>query len=129
MIYHLEDVRPYADLTEEILGLIARGTVQALISTIVVAELLVKPFESGDSERIGSCERFLLSLPNVEFVAPDYAVAREAARIRAKHRLRTPDAIFLATASVREAALVTNDRALKRIRPAPCPVVILDDFV
>lgn len=95
----------------------------------MVAELLVKPFESGEAERVGLCERFLLSLPDVEFVAPDFLIAREAARIRAQHRIRTPGAIFLATALVQEAALISNDRALKRLRPKPARIVILSDFV
>jgi predicted nucleic acid-binding protein len=84
------------------------------VSTIAVAELLVKPFETADVTRVELCERFLLSLPNSEFVAPDDIIAREAARMRARHHVRTPDAIFLVTALVREAVFVSNDRALMR---------------
>lgn len=129
LIYHLEDIRPYSELTEEIFGLIADGKVQALLPTIAVAELLVKPFQSGDAERVESCERFVLSLPHTEFVALDYRIAREAARLRAAHHIRTPDALFLATAAVQEAGLISNDRALKRLRPKPAPLLILDDFI
>ncbi len=129
LIYHLEDIKPYSELTEEIFGTIAGGTVQAILSTITVAELLVKPFQSGDVERVELCERFLLSFPHADLAAPDDRIAREAARIRATYRVRTPDAIFLATALVHEAPLISNDHALKRLWPKPAPILILDDFV
>lgn len=128
LIYHLEDIRPYSELTEEIFGLIAEGKVRAVLSTLTVAELLVKPFQSGEPERLELCERFLLTLPNAQFVPPDYAIAREAARLRAEHRIPTPDAIFLATAAIQQAAFISNDRALKRLRPKPAPILVLDDF-
>lgn len=128
LIYHLEDIRPYADLTEVLFGSIAMGKVEALLSTVTVTELLVKPFESGELERVDLCERFLLSLPHARWVGVDYRIAREAARLRAEHRLRTPDAILLATAVAEQAALLSNDRALKRLRPKPVPVLILDDY-
>ncbi len=120
---------PYAELTEEILGAIAEGAVRAVISTVAVAELLVKPFESGDAERVELCERFLLSFGSSALAPVDYAVSREAARLRAAYSIRTPDAIFLATARLHEAAFISNDRALERLRPKPVPLLILDDFV
>jgi prevent-host-death family protein len=47
----------------------------------------------------------------------DVEVAVEAARIRAAYRLRLPDAIEVATAiRAGAAALVTHDRALRRVR-------------
>lgn len=109
--------------------MIATAEVQCLLSTITVAELLVKPFQSGQAERVELCERFLLSLPETEFVSPDYVIARDAARIRAEYHVRTPDAILLATALTRESAFLSNDRALKRLRLKTPQIVILDDFV
>ena len=47
----------------------------------------------------------------------DVEVAVEAARIRAAYRVRLPDAIRVATAiRAGAAALVTHDRALRRVR-------------
>ena len=120
---------PYADLTEEVFGAIAGGEVRMVVSAVAVAELLVKPFQSPDPETAELCERFLLSFGSAAIAPVDYAVAREAARIRAAHGVRMPDAILLATARLHEATFITNDRALERLRPKAVPLLILDDFV
>ena len=80
------------------------------ISSLTVTETLVRPFERAETGALGTVEAFLRQFPNLEIVPVDYAVAREAARVRARTRLPTPDAIILATAIVHGAgALVGND--------------------
>ena len=55
-------------------------------------------------------------------------VARQAAQLRARYRLRPVDAIQVATALVyRATAFVTNDATLARLAPA-LDVVLLDDL-
>jgi predicted nucleic acid-binding protein len=57
--------------------------------------------------------RILLSATHVTTVSVTDAIAEEAAQLRARHGLRTPDAIQLATASRHEAsAFLTNDTGL-----------------
>lgn len=55
-------------------------------------------------------------------------VAEEAARLRARHNLRTPDAIQLATA-IRSGAssFLTNDRHLPKL--APLNLLLLDQLM
>ena len=54
--------------------------------------------------------------PHLEWVAPDLAIADTAARIRAHHRLRTPDALQVATAiRCGASALLTNDSDIVRV--------------
>ena len=49
-------------------------------------------------------------------MAPDLAIADTAARLRAEHGLRTPDALQAATAIRRGAtAFLTNDAGLVRV--------------
>jgi predicted nucleic acid-binding protein len=58
----------------------------------------------------------LLTYPNLEWIAPDLEIANLAARLRAKYKLETPDAIHAATAILRGAtAFVTNDSSFERI--------------
>ena len=92
LIYHLEDLEPYANLTENIFAAVAEGFLSAALSTVSVTELLVQPFAAGQQDRIVAFECFLFSLPNMELKSPDYPIAREAARLRSKYKLRTPDA-------------------------------------
>ena len=130
VIYHLEDVEPYSDLTEAIFTAMARRSLTAILSTISVTELLVKPFAERQSDRVAQFETFIHSLPNAVLVPPDYAIAKEAARLRGEHGLRTPDALLLATALVEKAeAFLTNDRRLQKLKIPGLGVVMLSDYV
>lgn len=131
LIYHLEGLAPYASLTETVFSLLAKGTFTAVISTISITELLVKPFVEGNETAITACERFLQGLPHTTIVAPHSAIAREAARLRAYYGLRTPDALLLSTAVVEKAkAFLTNDAELKRAhRKEGLAILLLEDYL
>jgi predicted nucleic acid-binding protein len=130
LIYHLEDVEPYSDLTEIAFSAVASGVSSAVLSTISVTELLVKPIAEGREDAVKGFERFVVSLPNTTIVPPDFQIAKEAARLRANYRIRTPDALLLATARIHKAgAFLTNDDKLKRIEAEGIAVVVLDDYV
>lgn len=130
LIYHLEDVLPYADLTEELFALIGHGKIEAVLSVVTVAELLVGPFTQGQAAQVAGFEHFLQALPNTKVVPVSYEIARESARLRACYRLRTPDALLAATAlAARAGGFVTNDAQLRRIEPEGIKVVVLKDFI
>ncbi|MCX8103056.1 MAG: PIN domain-containing protein [Candidatus Bipolaricaulota bacterium] len=130
LIYHLEGLAPYADLTETVFSLLAKGELAAVISTISITELLIKPFAASNETAIMACERFFQGLPHTSIIAPGSAIAREAARLRAHYGLRTPDALLLGTALVENAkAFLTNDADLKRVRKESIAIVILEDYL
>ncbi len=130
LIYHLEDLEPYANLTENIFARVAEGSLSAVLSTVSVTELLVQPFTAGQKDRIAAFERFLFSLPNTELKSPDYPIAKEAARLRSKYRIRTPDALLIATSMNEKAdAFITNDASLRALRAEGVTVLVLADFV
>jgi predicted nucleic acid-binding protein len=130
LIYHLEDIPPYADLTEALFAAVSDGSLGAVISTVSVTELFVRPFSENRFDRVSALERFLFSLPNIDLVAPDYTISREAARLRAQYGIRTPDAMILATSLKEKAeALVTNDARLKRIKEEGLEILLLEDFI
>ena len=55
-------------------------------------------------------DAFLLHFPNLTVSTIDYAIAREAARLRARTSLKTPDALIIATAlSAGIPIVVAND--------------------
>ncbi|MBI4482041.1 MAG: PIN domain-containing protein [Acidobacteria bacterium] len=130
LIYHLEDMGPYSDLVEAAFGAIAEGRPTAVLSTISVAELLVRPFADGQKDRVAAFERFVFSFPNLSLIPPGYPTAKEAARLRAKYAIRTPDALLIATVLGEEAeAFLTNDARLRRLKAEGIAVVVLDDYV
>lgn len=130
LIYHLEDVRPYAELTEAAFAAIAEGSPAAILSTISVTELFVQPLTEERGDRVLACERFVLSLPNTTLIAPSYPIAKEAARLRAAYGIRTPDALLVATTLAEQGeAFITNDRGLRRLKGEALTVVVLDEYV
>jgi predicted nucleic acid-binding protein len=130
LIYHLEDIAPYADLTEIVFASIAEGSLRAVLSTISVTELLVQPFAKGQQDRIATFEQFLLSLPNTDLIPPNYPITKEAARLRAKYLIRTPDALLISTALNEKAeAFLTNDSHLRDLKGEGIAILILDDFI
>lgn len=91
----------------------SRGELAIAISTVTVAEVLVGPLQAGQETLARRYEKALLAF---EVVALDAALAVQAARLRARYRLKLPDAIQLATAlEIGAAALVTHDRDYARV--------------
>lgn len=95
----------------------AEGDIGIVISAITLAEVLSGPLAAGNEVL---AEQYRLALTegngwNVHPVTDTLAVT--AARVRAKYRLRLPDAIQLATAIEAGAyALITHDRDFRRAR-------------
>jgi predicted nucleic acid-binding protein len=92
-------------------GLIGTGRNAGRLSTVTVAEILVRPFRAGASP-VARVEAFLRHFGEIRLIDVDYEVAREAARIRALTNLRMPDALIVASAVVSGGdIIVTNDEA------------------
>ena len=109
----------------------ATGRNPVAVSAVTVAELLVRPFRRGSSA-VATAEGFLRHFGDLRTVDVTYAVAREAARIRAATDLPMPDALIVASAVVTDAdVLVTNDRAWPRRLGVVLPslsLVVLSDL-
>jgi predicted nucleic acid-binding protein len=93
----------------------------AALSMITVTETLVRPFER-EPAALATAETFLRHFGPMRLVDVTYEIAREAARIRAESKLRTPDALVLATALVSGATIVvTNDMGWRAATPTVMP--------
>ena len=85
-------------------------------STLTMTELLVLPYRNGDEVRVNHFFGLLSTFPNLDWVAPDLAIADEAARIRGVHLLKTPDALQAATAVRSHATgFITNDPDFRKV--------------
>ena len=92
----------------------AAGELSLAVTTITIAEVLTGPLGAGEEALAKRYRAVLESWQVVELTAD---IAETAARLRAKLRLKLPDAIQLASAlSVNADALVTHDRDLARVR-------------
>lgn len=83
-------------------------------SELTRLECLVKPYREANDKLINAFTRFFDKDVH-RFVALDRAVLDRAARLRARYRFKTPDAIHLAAAIQGGCdAFVTNDHRLDR---------------
>jgi predicted nucleic acid-binding protein len=96
-------------------------------STVTLLEVLVQPIRNGN-EVLAREYRAILRSSSALTVAPvSSEIAEEAARLRAKFNLRTPDSVQLATAVISRAdAFLTNDAHLAKFRLPGLEVLVLD---
>jgi predicted nucleic acid-binding protein len=116
-IYQLEANARYLPLTDTIFSWLERPDSKAVTSTITMTELLVRPYRDSDDKRVDEFYGLLSTYPNLDWIAPNLEIADAAARLRALHGLRTPDALQAATAEHSGAAgLITNDAVFERVQ-------------
>lgn len=127
-IYQLDAHPRYSVLTQAIFAWVEQPGHLAVTSTLTMTELLVAPYAEEGDEGVDEYYAALSFHANLLWVPPDLAIADLAARFRADHRLRTPDAILAATAAHQGAAgLITNDPAFQRV--SAFETALLDAFL
>lgn len=108
LIYFLEDHKTFKRLYAPLFQAEADGLLEFAISVIAVAEVMAGPLRAGNE---ALANRYRRALSAWEIITLDVELAALAARLRASHKLKLPDAIHAATAiSTGSAALITHDR-------------------
>ncbi|HEV3050185.1 MAG TPA: PIN domain-containing protein, partial [Longimicrobium sp.] len=130
IVYYLERNPRYFDAAAEWMERVNDGRLTAAASVLLLAEVLVPAYRARNPAAARQARAALERVPNLELVEVTAGVSDVAARLRAEHNLRTPDALHVATA-LREGAgwLVTNDRRLQRVEAEGVRVWLFDDHV
>ncbi|MGC2660374.1 MAG: PIN domain-containing protein [Bryobacteraceae bacterium] len=116
-IYQLEANPRYVELTNHVFSWLEQADHSAVSSTITMTELLVHPYRNSDDRQVDEFYTLLSTFPNLAWVPTGLAIADTAAKVRAVHRLRTPDALQAATAIQSQATgLITNDGVFERVK-------------
>ena len=116
-IYQLEANGRYLPFTDAVFAWLERPGHSAVTSAITMTELLVQPYRDGNDRMVDEFYGLLTTYPNLEWVATSLEIADAAARMRAQHRLRTPDALQAASAAHAQATgFVTNDPVFERVK-------------
>lgn len=116
LIYFLERHPQYYQVAKNIFNQIESGQISAICSTLVFTELLVPAFRVKKNVQAKKVVHVLENFPNLKIVPMTIDISITAARLRATHGLRTPDAIHAATAMESKATgIITNDNELKKI--------------
>lgn len=113
LIYFVEHHPDYYKSVQPFFAALDNGGLKALTSAVTVAEALVHPLRHGRADLVEVYdELFANYLPAVPVTTE---IARLAAKLRAEHNFRTPDALELATAVIHQADFfLTNDTRLAR---------------
>lgn len=115
-IYHLEENHKYLPFTNILFEMIENGAIKGITSTITIMEILVKPKKEENDRAIQEYKFILQTFPNLKIKPIDFHTAEKAAELRAKYKIKPPDALQLGAALVENAnAFVTNDEKLKQI--------------
>ncbi len=127
-IYHVEASTTYGNCVASIFSWLEGPGAQAVTSTVTMVELLVHPYRAADLDRVNQFYALLSTYPHLEWIPPTLPLADQAARLRATHGLKAPDAIQAATALGANAlGFISNDPAFKRVRDLD--VLLVDDLL
>ena len=113
LIYFIEENPTYLDTLHLFFAAMDRGEFKVVTSIVTLLEVLVHPFRHGDTKLAQQYRDILLNADGLTTIFLTQDIAEEAARLRAVHNIRTPDAIQMA-AAIQEGAsfLLTNDAGL-----------------
>ncbi len=124
LVYYLDqpDTARGRWLEEQVFRPAVGGRLDLALSTVALAELLVRPYADGQPRRAVALRRALETLPGLTVVPLTADIAAVAAQFRAMSGLPLPDAVIAATARQGSATLLTND---SRLTAADLPVAML----
>lgn len=115
-IYFLEEHPVFLPIVEPLFEAIDAGRLRAVTSTLTLLETLVIPYRAGNIALAAQYEALLVRSRHLSLVDIDRPLLRAAAALRARHAIKTPDALQVAAAlSAGCRSFVTNDRKLPTI--------------
>ncbi len=127
IIYSVEKHADYLALMQPVWEASQAGQIIVVTSELTLLETLVAPLRDADTQLIAAYEQ-LLTKTEVRMLPITTQVLREAANLRARFNLKTPDAIHAATALIHGCDLfVTNDPIFRRVPDVK--VEILKDLI
>ena len=115
-IYLIEEHPDFLPVVVRLFEETARGKRDLVTSAVTLLEVLVVPYRAGDLALAERYEALLTRSRGLRLVELDRAQLRAAAQLRARYRVRTPDALQLAAGLSHGCeAFLTNDRELPEI--------------
>lgn len=113
-VYYLDGTSTHFGLMRELFVLAAQRTLQLELAGITMLELLVKPFQTGDRRHLEIVMKLAKRQLGVRTMPVTERVLVTAAQVKAATRLKTPDALVVASAALSGcAAVISNDRGFE----------------
>jgi len=128
LIYFIEGHPEFGSLVRVVFERAEAGELELFTSTLTLTEVLSHPLEKQADEIAKAYKTILLESPHLHVFDVDVRIAETAAELRARYRLKTPDAIQIAVAIQAGCeAFLTNDKSHKRVQEVR--VLFLGDFL
>ena len=126
-IYFIERDQKHLPVLREVFRRIDAGAIQGYSSVITLTEVLTKPRAAGDVTMERAYAELLTGSRNFTLLSIDSRVASNAADLRARYGLRTPDALQVAAGlNAGCQALLTNDSRFRRV--SELTIFVLDEL-
>jgi predicted nucleic acid-binding protein len=126
-IYYVENHPVYSSKVDKIFEFAEDNNIKIISSIITLTEVLTKPIQLSDTLLEKDYRDLLTDSDEVELFSINKSIAEEAANLRARYQLRTPDALHLATAIETKCdAFLTNDKGFKKV--LGIRILILDEL-
>lgn len=130
LIYALEQNEQYLPLVRAILQNAENGTIAYYVSLFLYLEVMAGFYKKEIDYEIEKAKQFFVQFPSIHYIDVNRTIADAAAKLRATHDFKTPDAIIAATAIVHTVdVFITNDIQFKKQLNTTLPVLYLGDYV
>jgi len=127
MIYSVEKHPVYEPVLLPVWQAARSATIEIVSSELTLMETLVGPLKAVDTALANSYE-LLFQQAQTRLLPISQVILRQAARLRATTKLKTPDALHAATAlDAGCARFITNDAGFRTV--TGLPLVVLDDLL
>jgi predicted nucleic acid-binding protein len=115
-IYFIEENKAFISTVNSIFAGIDKGKIYAVTSELTLLETLVIPLRANDEKLAQTYEEILSESQGLVMKALDRNLLINAADLRTKYGIKTPDAIQISAALQTNCkTMITNDRRFPRI--------------
>ncbi len=104
------------ELAERLLLDVHNGKYTGYTSVICVSEILSGFYAEGKSEKSEIFLTDIKAINNLTITDVDLIIAKDAAKMRAKYKIKLPDAMIAASCMIQKCKLITQDQNLKKVR-------------
>ena len=126
-VYHFEANVEFGPAAGRLLQAAEEGRCRLVCSILTLLEILVVPKRTGQEELCRRYREVFQSFPNLAVLPLETQIAEIASDLRARHAVRTPDAIHIATAiRAGAAAFVSGDTRLSAVKDIQ--MLLLDEI-
>mgnify|MGYP005862833909 CR=1 FL=1 len=128
IIYFIEENPTYGPIMESMIVAATDKERVLMTSVITLVEVLTHPLRMNKPEIAEKYRTVLVDSKNIIMYPIDTLVAERAAELRARHQLKTPDALQIAVSLENNATLfITNDKHIKKVEDIE--VIVLSEFL